>query len=330
MPFASAATRAAALPLIWDMVLPLAPVVKNDFALLRRFYEAGHSYVSLTIAGDDCGLAEAVHRLASARRQIAEWPDFLILALTVDDVLGAHAVGKLAVGLHLEGTECIERDPDVIDLFYDLGIRHAILAFNQNNSAAGGCADLGDVGLSRLGRRYLDRMGKVGMLLDASHMSERASLEAMSHVGQPVVFTHSNARALHNHYRNLSDGQIRACAASGGLVGVSGSSAYLGPAPSLADGVFRHIDHIVQLVGPDHAGLGTDYVADAGALIRLVADRPDEWPTDDGTSYADIAYLPPEDIHRVVELMRAAGYGDGAVSSILGGNYVRIAGQVWK
>lgn len=330
MPFGTVAARVPTSPLIWDMVLPLAPVVKNDFALLSRFYNAGHTYVSLTIAGDDCGLAEAMHRLAAARRQIAEWPDHLVLALGADDVLGAHASGRLAVGLHLEGTECLERDPDVIDLFYALGIRHAILAFNQNNSAAGGCADLGDVGLSRLGRRYLDRMASAGMLLDASHMSVRASLEAIEHTGRPVVFTHSNARGLHDHYRNVTDEQIRACAASGGLVGVSGSTAYLGRHPSLAEGVFRHIDYLVQRVGPDHVGLGTDYVADADALIQLVAARPDEWPTDDGTSWADIAYLPPEDIHPLIRLMHDAGYGGDAVASILGGNYVRIARAVWR
>lgn len=330
MPFGNAAARTAPSPLIWDMVLPLAPVVKNDFALLRRFYDAGHSYVSLTIAGDDCGLAEAMHRLAGARRQIAQWPDHLVLALGADDVLSAHASGKLAVGLHLEGTECLERDPDAVDLFYGLGIRHAILAFNQNNSAAGGCGDLGNVGLSRLGRRYLDRMADVGMLLDASHMSVLSSLEAIDYIGRPVVFTHSNARGLHDHYRNVTDEQARACAASGGLVGVSGSTAYLGRYPSLAEGVFRHIDYLVQRIGADHVGLGTDYVADADALVRLVAARPDEWPTDDGTSYADIAYLPPEDIHPLIELMEDAGYEESAVAAILGGNYVRIASAVWQ
>lgn len=326
----AAVTRTESRHLLWDMVLPLAPIVGNDFDLLARYYSAGHSYVSLTIAGDDCGLAEAIHRLASARRDIARFPDQLMLAESVADVRAARASGKLAVGLHLEGTECLERDPDVIDLLYAAGIRHGILAFNQNNSASGGCGDLGNVGLSRLGRRYLDRMGEVGMLLDVSHMSERSSLEAIEHIGQPVVATHSNARALHEHYRNLSDEQARACAASGGLVGISGSSAYLGPRWSLAEGVFRHIDHFVQTIGVDHVGFGTDYVHDADALVSIFAARPDEWPVDDQVSYGELAYLPPEDIHSVIAHMERAGYDDAAIAKIAGGNYLRVADAVWR
>lgn len=324
------ARRTATRHLLWDMVLPLAPVVGNDFDLIARYYSAGHDYVSLTIAGDDCGLAEAMHRLASARRQIAAYPDHLVLVEATADVVAARAAGKLAIGLHLEGTECLERDPDMVDAFYDLGIRHAILAFNQNNSASGGCGDLDDVGLSRLGRRYLDRMRDVGMLLDVSHMSERASLDAIEHIGRPVVATHSNARALHEHYRNVTDEQARACAASGGLVGISGSSAYIGPKWSLAEGVFRHIDHFVQTVGADHVGLGTDYVHDADALVRIVASRPDEWPVDDQVSYAELAYLPPEGVHEVIGFMERNGYDDAAIGKILGGNYLRIADAVWR
>jgi membrane dipeptidase len=316
--------------LVWDMVFPLAPSVGNTFDVLDRFHQAGHGFVSLTIAGDDCGLAEAIHRLAGARAAIARRPETFRLATSVEDILSARRQGKLAVGLHLEGTECLERDPDVLEAFYSLGIRHGILAFNQNNSASGGCADVGNVGLSRLGRRYLDRMSQVGMLLDVSHMSERSSLEAIDHIGRPVVFTHSNARAVHDHYRNVTDEQAKACAATGGLVGVSGSSAYIGPADDLAHGLFRHIDHLVSLVGGDHVGLGTDYVVDADAIMRIFAGRPDEWPTDDGVAYNGLSYLAPERLWDVVALMDSAGYPETTVAGILGQNYVRIALDVWK
>jgi membrane dipeptidase len=317
-------------PLLWDMIVPLAPSVGNDFALLDRYHAAGHHVVSLTVAGDDCGLGEAMHRLAGARRMIMDRSDRLAPMESVDDILAARAAGKLAVGLHLEGTECLERDPDMLDAFYALGIRHSILAFNMNNSAAGGCADLGDAGLTRLGRRFLARMREVGMLLDLSHTSARASLEAIDLIGAPVVFSHSNARSLHPHYRNLTDEQIRACAATGGLIGVSGSSAYIGPCEKLLEGLFRHIDYIVQLTGPEHVGLGTDYVADSEAVLRIFAERPDEWPADDGGDLRTISYVPPESIGALVTRMERAGYGAAAIASILGGNYLRIVGEVWR
>jgi membrane dipeptidase len=324
------ARRAPPRRLIWDMVFPLAPVVQNDFTVLNRYYEAGHTYVSLTIAGDDCGLGEAMHRLAQTRAEIAKYPDRFILALSVGNVLTAYSEGKLAIGLHLEGTECLERDPAAVELFYAAGIRHAILAFNRNNSAAGGCADLGNVGLSRLGQRYLDAMSSAGMLLDLSHMSERSTLEAMEYLGRPCVFTHSNAYALHSHYRNVTDEQAKACAATGGLIGISGSSAYIGPRWDLVDGVFAHIDYLVALVGVEHVGLGTDYVVDADALTRIFAERPDEWPTGTTGSYDKLAYLPPEAIEPLIERMAKAGYGNPAIDAILGGNYVRVARAVWR
>jgi membrane dipeptidase len=314
--------------LIWDNVVPLVPEVGNDFAMLARYRAAGHTMVSLTIAGDDCGLAEAMHRLARARALIAaHGPDY-VLATSAADIRRAYADGRMAIGLHLEGTECLERDVDMIDLAYDLGIRHAILAFNQNNSASGGCMDLEDVGLSRLGRRYLERMRDVGMLLDASHMSRRATLEAMDAMGVPVVFTHSNADALFPHYRNVTDEQARACAATGGLIGISGSTMYLGFEDSLPRLAFRHIDHFVQLIGPDHVGLGTDYIVDAKATARILASRPDEWPHDDLS--APLYYMPPEDLGELIGEMGRAGYDDDSIAGILGGNYLRIADSVWK
>jgi membrane dipeptidase len=316
--------------LIWDNVVPLAPSVGNDFDMLSRYHASGHTVVSLTIAGDDCGLATALHRLAQTKRLIREQPEKLLLTTSVADVLRARKERKLGVGLHLESTECLERDPDMVDLMYELGIRHSILAFNQNNSAAGGCADLGEVGLSRLGRRYVGRMRDVGMLLDLSHMSVRSTLEAIELIERPVVFTHSNVHALHPHYRNVTDEQARACAQSGGLVGISGSSAYIGEAPSLVEGVFRHLDYLVQLIGPAHVGIGTDYVADADAIVRIFAARADEWPTDDVVSYDRVNYLPPEDLRLVVARMEQAGYDEATIQRILDGNYLRIAGAVWR
>jgi membrane dipeptidase len=322
--------RRADVPLLWDMVVPLAREVGNDWTLIERFRGAGHHFISLTIAGDDCGLAEAMHRLAQARREIAARGATLSLATSLREIEAARAQGRLAVGLHLEGTECLERDLDMLDAMYALGIRHAILAFNQNNSAAGGCADIDDAGLSRFGRRVVDRMGELGMLLDGSHTGERSSLEAIERIGQPVVFTHSNARALHDHYRNVSDRQARACADSGGLIGISGSSVYLGDWNDLAEGVFAHIDHFVQSIGPEHVGIGTDFVADAGTVMRIFADRPDEWPPAAVGGFDKVTYLPPEDIWRVVARMTSAGYGDAVIAGILGGNYARIARAVWK
>lgn len=315
--------------LVWDMILPLAPVVGNDFPLLSRFVAAGTHFVSLTIAGDDVGTGEAMHRLAWARAAIRS-DDRLALVEQADDVLRAKQAGRLAVGLHLEGTRCLERDLDMVPLFYDLGIRHGILAFNMNNSAAGGCADLDDPGLSRYGRRLVAAMNRVGMIIDLSHTGDRSTLQVMEMTDAPVIISHSNARAVVPHYRNVSDEQIRACAGTGGVVGISGSSAYLGVEPVTAEAMFRHVDHIAQLVGARHVGFGTDFVADTKALLGYINARPEEWPDNQGKGYSSIDYAPPETLPQLTELMLRHGYGEADILGVLGDNWLRVCRAAWK
>ena len=249
--------------LVWDMVWPLADFVGNDWGKLDRFKKAGYGVVSVTLAGDNHNVSQAMEMLAAARRHIFSRPDRLQLILGIDDVREAQRSGKLGVALHFEGTRCFERNLDLIEAFYALGVRHTLLAFNQTNSCGGGCAEVNDGGLSRFGRSFVAEMNRVGMLLDLSHTGRRTSLEAIEASTQPVVFTHSNCDALHPHFRNLTDEQIRACAASGGLVGVSGASSYLGDPAASTDAIFRHVDHIVQMTGPRHVGLGLDIVFDS-------------------------------------------------------------------
>src|SRR5215470_12946768 len=123
--------------LVWDMVLPLQASAGNDISILREVRSAGFDFVSLTIAGDDCGVGEAIRLLADARRQIRQAGEGCVLATSVEDILHAKSQGRLAVGLHLEGTRCLERDLAMIEVYYALGIRHNLIAFNLANSAGG-------------------------------------------------------------------------------------------------------------------------------------------------------------------------------------------------
>ena len=114
------------------------------------------------------------------------------------------------------------------------------------------------------------------------------------------------------------------------MIGVSGSTAYLGETNDLPNALFRHIDYFVQLVGPEYVGLGTDYVHDSEAVLRIFAERPDEWPTGELGTMQDIAYLPPEGAWSVVDQMVGAGYDRDTVLGILGGNWLRVAQAVWR
>lgn len=316
--------------LVWDMVWPLEPWCGNDWDQLKHFRAAGHNVVSITLAGDNHSISEATQRVAAARKEVLSRADDWQLIERAGDVLRAKEAGKLGVAFHFEGTRCFERNLDMIETFYKLGVRHTLLAFNQVNSAGGGCAEKSDGGLSNYGRLLVVEMERVGMLLDLSHTGRRTSLDALEIATSPAIFSHSNSDALAPHFRNLTDEQALACAASGGLVGVSSSNEYLGVATAGAEAIFRHIDYFVELLGPDHVGVGFDVVFDADALSEWIRTRPDEWPGKDDPAWPGFNYGRPDQLPRVTAMMLDRGYDEVSVRKILGDNYLRICSAVWN
>jgi membrane dipeptidase len=315
--------------LVWDMVFPLEPWCGNDYGKLARFHAAGFHVISLTLAGDNHNIGEGIQRVAAARTYLLANADRYVLVERVDDVEIARNAGKLAVAFHLEGTRCFERNLDIIDAYYQLGVRHTLLAFNQANDAGGGCAERADGGLSKFGEAVVRRMEAAGMLLDLSHTGHRTTLDAMAMATRPCVFTHSMADAVHPHFRNLKDDQIRACAKTGGVVGMSGSGEYMGDRSCSNEAILRHVDHIAQLVGPRHVGLGLDLVFDAEALNRWIRGRPEEWPQARDPAWPGFRYAKPEQLTALADLL-AKRYADADVRGILGENWRRVCAQVWR
>jgi membrane dipeptidase len=232
--------------------------------------------------------------------------------------------------MHFEGTRCFERNLDTVETFYQLGVKHTLLAFNQANSAGGGCMEAADCGLTRFGRTLVAEMQRVGMLLDLSHTGHKTALQALEITAAPCIFSHSNARAVFEHPRNISDEEMRACAATGGLIGLASSSMYHGDPECRTESLFRHIDHMVQVVGPDHVGIGLDIIKDTDVFNEWMRARPEEWPDVTRADWPGIRTATMEQLPQLTACMLAAGYGEAAILKILGGNYLRICRQVWK
>lgn len=329
----SAAQRLLQSAVVWDNVwpvdLPGLGSADNGWEQLERFAKAGVSAVGVTLAGDNHNSAEALRITAWARHELQSRSPLLRLVEKVEDIVSAKHAGQLAVVLQFEGTRCFERDLNLIDAFYALGVRQTLLAFNSANCAGGGCAEPSDGGLTPYGRRFVREAERIGMLVDLSHVGRRTSLEALAIAQKPMVFSHSNANAVHSSFRNIDDEQARACAATGGLVGISGSSEYLGDPKCRTQMLFRHLDHYVQLLGPAHVGLGFDVIFNAEPVNRYVRARPEEWPMARDPAWPGFNYAVPEQIVELIGVMLANGYSERAVEDILGRNYLRICSQVW-
>jgi membrane dipeptidase len=319
--------------LLWDAhtCLPLNPAA--DFAPLERFRALGVSYVCVNVGMDMNGVAQVMSVIAAFRAKLAAQPDRYVLPASVADIEAAAAAGKLAVGFDLEGSMPLQDEPEMAALYARLGVRQIHFAYNRNNNVADGCHDV-ERGLTPLGRRMVAAVNAAGILMDCSHTGRRCSLDIMAVSNQPVIFSHSNPLALVEHGRNVSDEQIRACAATGGVVCVSSVSAFLGvPAPTAAD-VARHAAYVADLVGAEHVGIGLDIGWRQPGLDDWPAGSVDPaywWPPAVGYNHAisRMAFAPVDAWgHMPAELQRV-GMRESDVAGILGGNMARVARQVW-
>jgi membrane dipeptidase len=315
--------------LVWDNLLPwlLGNSAAID-AILPRYHRVGVDFVSLTVP--DRSPEEARQGIASVHAQVAERGDWLAIATSVADVEDARDAGKLAVGINFQETLPFGRDLGLIREFYNLGVRQALLAYNNRNLVGDGCAEPDDAGLSLFGREVVREMNAVGMFVDGSHSGYRTTMEAMELGEAPFVFSHSNPFGVRPHYRNIRDDQIRACAATGGVIGINGVGYWCGDDDASTEAIFACLDYTVQLVGPDHVGLGFDYIYDLDDLIAWVRADPIAWPPYEGEWMRRHNYAGPEQMVELVKVMTEHGYPDDAVVGILGGNWAALARKVWK
>jgi len=203
-----------------------------------------------------------------------------------------------------------------------------LFAYNRNNLAGGGCHDE-DMGLTAFGREVIGEMNRVGMVVDCSHCAYRTSMEAMEASQAPVIYSHANAREICDHERNIWDDQIKACAATGGVIGVTGVGRFMGPKGPVVEHLVEHIDHMVELVGPEHVGFGMDSVLHVHKPNQPFTRSREYWPE---RQYPDSGsgYVAPEQVPQLTQALLDRGYGETEIRGMLGENFLRIARQVWK
>lgn len=315
--------------LVWDDHSGFDPQGGADLNNLERWRKAGVHYLSVNVGYDVVDWQVTLKTLAGFRAWLQQHPKNYLLVRRAADVKRAKREGKLAIAFDLEGMNALNGDVSMVNVYYELGVRQMLFAYNLNNLAGGGCHD-GNAGLTTFGRAVVKEMNRVGMLVDCSHTSYRTTMEAMEVSRAPVIFSHSCAKAVRNHGRNIVDEQIKACARTGGVIGVNGVSMFLGENDISSETFVNHVAHMADLVGAEHVGIALDYAFDAGNVDDVVGANNAYWPPSEGYGKWPTSYVPPRQLPEVVETMLRRGFRDQEILGILGGNFLRVAGAVWK
>ncbi len=314
---------------MWDDHSGFEPLPNADLGQLERWRAAGVDYLSINVGYDVMGWQETFKALAAFRAWVVAHGEAYTLAGTVAEVDAAKAVGKLAVAFDIEGMNALDGMTDLVGLYYDLGVRQMLFAYNRNNLAGGGCHD-SDVGLTDFGRAVVAEMNRVGMVLDCSHTAYRSTMEAMEISSAPVIFSHSNPRALKDHQRNIRDDQILACARTGGVIGVNGIGIFLGENDIRTATLGDHVEYLANLTGPAHVGISLDYAAGEAEIGSLLGSKPDIWPAGQGYDTPNMQFAAPEQLPQLAEALLDRDWTEDDLRGVLGGNFRRVAAQVWK
>ena len=332
MPDWNVSERAAALhreALVWDGHAGFEYLPGIDLDQLYRWRDSGTDFLSLNIAYDVKPWTLAVEAVSCFRHWVHAHAEEFVLVQVADDVRRAKQEGKLAISFDIEGMRALNEDLGMVELYHRLGVRQMLIAYNLNNPAGGGCHDE-DIGLTAFGRAVIEQMNRVGMLVDCSHSAYRSTMDAMEISTAPVIFSHSNARTLCDHERNIVDEQIDACAATGGLIAITGIGLFLETNGASVAAMVRHVDYMADRIGIERVGISLDYAWPDDGLDNTFETHPQFWPTRQYPSAADIGFVAPEDLPALTEALLDRGYSEDAVRGVMGENFLRVAGQVWR
>ena len=316
--------------LVWDAHAGVFPSPEVDLDLLDEWSQLGVSYLSINVGFDVMEWQETLATLTAYRRWVTTHADRFMLVREMLDIDRARTENKFALSFDIEGMNALNGDINMVSAYHALGVRQMLFAYNLNNAAAGGCHDQ-DTGLTDFGRQVVHEMNRVGMIVDCSHAAYTTTMDIMQESSKPVVFSHSNPAAVWDHQRNIKDEQIKACAATGGVIGLNGMGIFLGDNDICIETMLRHVRYISDLVGSEHTGFGFDYSPDIDVDIGVILrSRPDYWPAGQQYDTRGIKHAGPRQLPLLIDALADSGFDDTAIRGFLGENFRRVAATAWR
>ncbi len=282
------------------------------------------------------GFNEAADNIKSWLKRLTNYNDSFLHVTSVKDITQAKFQKKTGIIFGWQNASPIEDDLNRLELFHRLGVRIIQLTYNERNRLGNGCWERNDDGLSKFGLDALHEMNRLGILVDLSHCGDITTQEAIEFANSPVAVTHANARSFYHHPRNKPDHILRLLVERGGVIGATSWPPFLRNKfnSSIIDFVDA-IDDLVERVGIDHVGIGSDYTQNQtkewfDVLMSQQGTKFNQRRLD----YPDVVTHPtgietPDKFPVVsIELVNR-GYSEEDVAKILGGNWLRLFSKVW-
>lgn len=291
----------------------------------------------LTAANCTCcvweGFEETMRNVAQWKRWFVEHDDLIVQVRTTADVRRAKELGRTGVLLGFQNVSAFEDRLGYVQLFKDVGVGVAQLAYNTQNLVGAGCYETRDPGLSDFGREVVAEMNRVGIMCDLSHVGPQTSEDCILASTRPVTYSHCLPAGLKAHPRNKSDEQLRFIAEHGGFIGVTMFPPFLAKGPeSTVDDYVAAIDYVVDLAGEDAVGIGTDFTQgqDDAFFHRLTHDKG---YARELTRFG--AIVNPEGIRTIGDFpnlttaMERARWPEAKIRKVMGENWLRVLAEAW-
>ncbi len=275
-------------------------------------------------------LNDIIWDLGIRQADLDHHPEVGIRGYSAKDIRKAKETGRTAIIPHVENAQMIDNDLDRVDMLYGLGLRCQGISYNSRTTVADGCTERTDGGLSNFGFKVIERMNRLGMLIDLSHSSDIAAKETIEASKAPCAFTHTFARALFENPRGRSDDLLKLLAEHGGVIGVAAVANLMsGKEVQTIFDVIDQVDYLVKLVGVDHVAVGTDAMfGDHVGMHKLMRGVMDMMKALKDLPAPYVEYIEnPSEWPNLTRALVARGYSDEAIKKIIGENVLRVLEQ---
>jgi len=330
----------------WEVIPKLVIKFANNVVNVAEYYEnyvnewnqCGVDCVSWTVGplhSKPYSFEGVFHNFSLMTYILDHRNDFFMKILKAEDIEKAKKNGKKGILLNFQSMQHINTDINLVELYYMQGIRVMQLTYNSKNPVGTGCTARRDRGLTEFGIKVVHKMNELGIVVDVSHCGAQTSMDAVNNSKDPIIASHTFSKRLYEHDRGKTDEFLLAIAEKGGYVGVLAVSGFLtANQTTTIEDWLDHVDYIVNLIGIDHVGIGTDYYGFSvpdnlaikiGEFMEVLGFRPEHRASflDKMRGFENYVQFP-----NLIDGLIERGYSDQEIGKIAGSNFLNLFKRV--